>query len=80
MYVWLLTPLHILTNLLQVALAIFRRQGRVTLKAKMDAFRGLPKVWQKRRQIQGSRVVPVQDLLLLMDWNPVSPISKLIHR
>ena len=80
LYVWLLAPLHIITNLLQVALAIFRRQGTVTWKAKVDAVRGLSKVWQKRRLIQGTRTAPVQALLLLMDWNPISPISKLIHR
>jgi len=80
MYVWLLAPLHILTNLLQVALAIFRRQGTITWKAKVDAVRGLSKMWQKRRQIQRTRTVPVQDLLLALDWNPVSPLSKLLHR
>jgi GT2 family glycosyltransferase len=80
MYVWLLAPLHILTNLLQVALAILRHQGRITWKAKVDAVRGLSKVWQKRRQIQGTRTVPVQSLLSAMDWNPFSPVSKLVHR
>ncbi len=78
--VWLLAPLHLVANLLQVALAIFRKEGRITLKAKVDAFRGLPSILKKRKQVQNSRSVHIYPLMLMMDWNPFSPLIKLIHK
>ena len=77
---WLFAPLHVLTNLLQLVLAVFRRQGKVTLKAKLDAVRGLTEVLRKRKEIQRSRSVSAYSLLREMDWNPLSPIIKLIHK
>lgn len=78
--VWLLAPLHLLANLLQLILAIFRRQGRITLQAKIGAIRGLAAVLKKRQQVQNSRAVPGYKILLRMDWNPIAPLVKLIHR
>lgn len=79
-FLWLLFPLHLLANLLQIALGISRGQGQVTLRAKRDAIRELPAIFRKRKQVQRARTVPVYKLLLAMDWNPVSPLVKLIHR
>jgi GT2 family glycosyltransferase len=77
--VWILAPVHLLGNLLMIVLAIFRRQGAVTIRAKWDALRNISAIIRKRKVVQNTRSVPVQQLLRVMDWNPFSPISKLIH-
>ncbi len=79
-WVWLLAPLHLLTNLLLILLGISRKQGRVMLKAKLDAVRGLPIIWHKRRKVQQRRMVSIQKLLGKMDWNPISPLTKLLNK
>ena len=79
-FLWLLLPLHLLTNLILLALAVFRRQGLITLRAKWDALLKLPKMLNKRKQIQSSRTVPTRKLMSMMDWSPISPINKLIHK
>jgi GT2 family glycosyltransferase len=76
-WVWLLAPLHLAVNLFMILVGISRQQGRVMLKAKKDALRGIPSMWKKRAQVQGTRTVPIHRLLLAMDWNPVSPLTKL---
>ncbi len=79
-WVWLLAPLHLVTNLLMIALGISRKQGRVMLKAKMDAARGLPAIWEKRREVQRRRTVSIPKLLGKMDWNPISPLTKMLYK
>lgn len=78
--VWLLVPVHLLANLLQIILAVFRGQGRVTMQAKRDAIRGLPAIFKKRKHVQGARRVSMLYLLMALDWNPISPLIKLLHR
>ena len=77
---WLLLPIHILTNLIMMTLAIFRKQGLITFRAKLDALHKMPVMLRKRKQIQGSRSAATQKLISVMDWNPFSPINELIHR
>lgn len=79
-FLWLLLPLHLLTNLILLALAIFRRQGLITLRAKRDALLKLPEMFNKRKQIQSTRTAPTRKLMSVMDWSPFSPINKLIHK
>lgn len=59
---WVFLPLHILLNSLTVIYFILRGQGRVILRAKRDAIRGLPRMWRKRRVIQAERVASVSDI------------------
>lgn len=73
---WFLLPFHILVNLIQVVVYIFRRQGKVTFKAKRDAIKNIPKILKKRREVQQTRIVPVTDIIRIMDWNPLSPFIK----
>jgi hypothetical protein len=74
---WILLPFHIILNILAVGLSLFRKQGKITIKAKMDALRD-PSVWiRKRRQIQKNRKVSIIQIIRALDWNPVSPIKKL---
>jgi GT2 family glycosyltransferase len=51
----LFLPLHITANLLSLILGMARGQGRVMLKAKGDALRGLRVFWRKRQIVQKKR-------------------------
>ena len=73
----LLLPAHVLMNLGMVVLSGLRRQGRVTLRAKRDALAGLPRMLRKRPTVQAARKTSLLGLARVMDWNPVSPFTKL---
>lgn len=64
---WLLLPLHLMMNVTMVVWFLARGQGRVILRAKWDAIKGLPKVWAERRQIQARRVAKVKDIWRVLD-------------
>jgi GT2 family glycosyltransferase len=52
---WMFLPLHIAANLAGVAVLAWRGQGSTAVRAKIDAIRGIPGMWRKRKQIQGTR-------------------------
>lgn len=54
---WLYLPAHLALNLLEIAWLGCRGQGRVALRAKVDALRELPRVWRQRQGIQKRRRV-----------------------
>jgi GT2 family glycosyltransferase len=54
---FLYLPQHIALNLAALCYFPFRGQGRVVLKAKIDAIRGLPAVLRQRRLVQSARRV-----------------------
>lgn len=60
---WLFLPLHLLANLLSIAVIVARGQPRIAYRAKKDALLGLPAMIRKRRRIQ--RVNRVSTLALL---------------
>ena len=64
---WLLLPLHLLLNLVTVGVFIARGQSKVILRAKLDAVKGLPKIWVKREQIQAARVATVREIWRVLD-------------
>lgn len=64
---WLLLPLHLLLNLISMFWFICQGQGSVILRAKLDAIKGLPKVWLKRTQIQSERRATVKDIWKILD-------------
>lgn len=64
---WLLLPLHLLMNLVTVAVFIARGQGAVILRAKRDAIKGLPQAWAKRKQIQAGRVATIGEIWRVLD-------------
>lgn len=58
---WACLPLHVMMNIVSVLVCVRRGQRRVILKSKIDALRGLSRVWRQRRAIQRSRVAaPVE--------------------
>ena len=73
---WLLLPLQILMNVLYIFAAIFMKKGRLLIKAKVDAIKGLPAIIRKRKEVQQSRKVSVWKIARLLDWNPFSPLIK----
>jgi GT2 family glycosyltransferase len=64
---WILLPLHLIMNLYIVAVFSFRGQGRIIIRAKLDALKGIPKMWRKRRLVQEKRVARAGDILNLFD-------------
>lgn len=55
-------PLHVITDLLLFARYILHGQARIFLKAKLDALAMMPKMFGKRRQIQGARRVRAAEI------------------
>lgn len=64
---WLLLPLHILLNLATIAVFIGRGQGRVILRSKRDAIKGLTHAWAKRKKIQAGRVATAREIWRVLD-------------
>ena len=64
---WMLLPLHLMMNMMLVVWYIAHGRGRVILRSKRDAIKGLPKVWEERRQIQARRVAKVKDIWRVLD-------------
>ena len=64
---WLLLPLHVLLNLATLLLFISGGRGRVILRSKRDAIRGLPRMWMKRKEIQATRIATSSEIWRLLD-------------
>jgi len=77
---WILLPLHIVFNLASFPASVFlfpeRNRGKLLLRAKTDALKGLPQMWSKRRRIQAGRTASVFDIWKVLDKRiriPVQP-------
>ncbi len=64
---WLLLPYHLILNLAALIGCALRGQGGVALLAKLDALRGLARIWGKRRSIQRARRVSASRLWMLFE-------------
>jgi len=64
---WLYLPQHVAANLYIIARYALQGRWRVILKAKWDAIRGLPKMWNKRKAIQARRVVSAREIRKVME-------------
>jgi len=62
-----LLPFHLLLNLAALIYFTLRGQGRVLLKAKIDAVVRIPNMWSKRKAIQSSRISTVGTIWRLLD-------------
>jgi GT2 family glycosyltransferase len=60
--VWLYLPQHLALNIAALVYHPLRGQGRVVLRAKLDALRGLPSVFKRRRLVQQGRRTDVWSL------------------
>ena len=64
---WPLLPYHLVLNFAALIGCVSRGQGRIALKAKIDALRGLAQAWRKRRSIQRTRRVSAARIWSLLD-------------
>lgn len=77
---YILLPFHLLINLLYLLASFFMPSGKALRKGKRDALDQLPRMWQKRKQIQSARKVSILHFAKLLDWNPISPLIKLTFK
>lgn len=64
---WRFLLQHLLANFIYVLYYFFRGRGGVLLRAKRDAWRGLPLVLQKRKTTQAARLASDAELLAAME-------------
>jgi GT2 family glycosyltransferase len=64
---WLYLPLHIAANVAMVVRYGLQGRWAVMLRAKRDALKTLPVMWQKRRGIQARRIARARELRQLME-------------
>ncbi len=64
---WLLLPIHIMMSLVTIVWFTLRGLGKVILRAKWDAIKGLPRMWRKRKQIQKNRVASISNIWRVLD-------------
>ena len=64
---WLFLPFHIFLNVFTIFWFTIRGQGKIIVRSKVDALRGLSKVWRKRKQIQSRRRLSTRDLIKVLD-------------
>jgi GT2 family glycosyltransferase len=70
---WLYLPQHILLNLVSILWFTLRGRGRIILKAKWDALKGLPRVLRERRKVQATRCVSSWELRRVMAKGVLRP-------
>jgi GT2 family glycosyltransferase len=70
---WLYLPQHLALNLATVIWFALQGRGRVILRAKWDALRGLRGAWRKRRSIQARRTASIASLRLLLARGLLTP-------
>lgn len=70
---WMYLPRHILMIVYKSAVFLIRRKRSVILKSQMDAFRALPAILRKRRQVQQTRTVSSWEIQRVMTKEPFLP-------
>ncbi len=63
---WFYLPQHLLLNFASILWFAFHGRGKVILKAKWDALRGLPRILKARRRIQDARRVTAWEVRRVM--------------
>ncbi len=73
--IWVYLPQHLLANAAALLWFSWRKKGKSVFKAKWDALKGCPAMWEKRKTIQARRRVPVRAIrqaMLKGVWLPYS--------
>jgi GT2 family glycosyltransferase len=70
---WLCLPFHFLANVIFFLKYLKNGHGKVVCKAKIDALKGLGKMWKKRKKIQRERCASIGEINLLLDKNILAP-------
>jgi len=67
---WLLLPAHVAMNIVTLIVFAARGYGRIIVKAKYDAVRGLPEVIRSRKAVQAGRRAGVLEIWKRLDFSP----------
>lgn len=78
--IWLFLPIHIVTLLFFVLYLSIRGQGKIILRAIVDAICGLPRVIEKRKLIQRNRKIKPSELLSVMSTGLLEPYREFVQR
>ncbi|GAB4482086.1 MAG: glycosyltransferase family 2 protein [Anaerolineales bacterium] len=76
---WRFLLQHLFANLIYVLYYLSRGRGALLLRAKRDAWRGLPKIWQKRKITQAGRIASDAELLAVMERGLLQPYLLGVH-
>jgi len=79
-YFWLYLPLHISAVLFFAIYLTIRGQGKVIWKAILDAYRGIPKMLAKRKNIQNNLKIQPREILNFMSTGLLEPYQEFIKR
>jgi len=79
-FFWLFLPLHILLNFFSIIWFGLRGKFSVILRSKVDAFRGIPCMWNKRRAIQKKRKASLKDIWRALDKSILPRFTKIRNR
>lgn len=74
---WMLLPLHVTLNIFSLVYFSLHGKRKVIWKAKRDAIKGIPLMWEKRRKIQAARRASVVDIWRVLDKRFVRPKTKI---
>ena len=77
---FLLLPAHVFYNLLYLLAGLFIPTGKALYRGKRDAIKGLSAIFKKRQAVQSQRTITPWQFARLMDWNPFSPLVKILPR
>ena len=78
--IWFFLPVHIGTILFFIFYLTMRGQGKVILRAVIDAIRGLPKILAKRKEIQKNVKIKPFELLAIMSTGLLEPYWEFVQR
>ncbi len=71
--IWLYLPQHLILNFISIVWFTLRGQGKVIVRAKWDALKGLPWLLRQRREIQRTRTVSAWELRRVMAKGWLAP-------
>jgi GT2 family glycosyltransferase len=69
---WLLLPVHILLNLIEIIWFTCKGRGKVICRAKRDALRVLPDIWNQRQLVQKKRIAASWTIMKHMSFWPLT--------
>jgi len=72
-FLWRFWPQHLLANWIYVLYYLLRGRGKILLRAKWDALRGLNQALQKRKITQAERTASDAELLAVMERGWLQP-------
>ena len=77
---WIYLPLHLLINLYFLLSFSVKGRYKVIWRAKIDALKGLRKMWSKRNEIQTNHIASVRDINQALERNFFLPLRISLQR